>query len=148
MQLRLNLCTKKTKTQKGQSHLGLQRTAQKVEIRGFLFLFYDLQIWNVSPPSCLRLDHAPLVRGTYEHSRFLMHTTYKKPVRATQLTPVSIWKSLGGGNFENCSNVKVAIRYTHFVGNKRNHPRVSALTYLHGTRWAGLFSCVFVGVLI
>lgn len=31
-------------------------------------MFYDLQIWNVSPPSCLRLDHAQRVRRTYQHS--------------------------------------------------------------------------------
>lgn len=48
-------------------------------------MFYDLQIWNASPPSCLRLDHAQLVRGTHEHS-LLIHTTYKKPAGATQLT--------------------------------------------------------------
>lgn len=33
-----------------------------------IFIFYDLQIWNVSPPSCLRLDHAQRVRRTFQHS--------------------------------------------------------------------------------
>lgn len=66
MQLNHTLYAKK---ETKQSDLELQCTAEKVEMRGFLFLcFYDLQIWNVSPPSCPRLDHAQLVSKAFDHS--------------------------------------------------------------------------------
>lgn len=60
-----------------------------------IFVFYDLQIWNVSPPSCLRLDQAQLVRKTYDHScpdRILAYSRFGLK-KTTQLASVSRWKS-------------------------------------------------------
>lgn len=97
-------------------------------------MFYDLQIWNVSPPSCPRLHQAQLVRATYEHSPLLIHTTYKKPVWARKQHN---WPLLQGGNlwkknFENCQNVRVAIGHTHSVCTNNTIPESALLRIYTG----------------